>query len=60
MTEREQFMKWLDTCPFEREHMYEDKGKHYTKVRVLFSFSSSDDGLGRLKNRYDLQRRLTK
>ena len=42
MTEREQFMKWLETCPFEREHMYEDKGKHYTKVRVLFSFSSSD------------------
>ena len=43
MTEREQFMKWLDTCPFEREHMYEDTGKHYTKVRVLFSFSSSDE-----------------
>jgi len=43
MTEREQFMKWLETCPFEREHMYEDTGKHYTKVRVLFSFSSSDE-----------------
>ena len=42
MTERQQFMLWLDTCPFEREHMYEDKGKHHTKVRVLFSFSSSD------------------
>ena len=50
MTEREQFMKWLDTCPFEREHMYEDKGKYHTKVRVLFKFSSSDTDWGDVKS----------
>ena len=42
MTEREEFAEWLETCPCSREHMYEDKGKRHTKVRILFTFGSSN------------------
>ena len=45
MTETEAFRKWLDTCPFPMEHIYEERGKRTTKTRVLFTYGSGDDNL---------------
>ena len=42
MTEPEAFRKWLDTCPFHMEHIYEERGKRTTKTRVLFTYASGD------------------
>lgn len=42
MTEPEAFRKWLDTCPFHMEHIYEERGKRITKTRVLFTYGSGD------------------
>lgn len=42
MTETQAFKKWLDTCPFNMEHIYEERGKRITKTRVLFTYRSGD------------------
>ena len=45
MTEREQFMKWLETCPCDVKEIHEDINKYTINVRVLFNFSSSHEDI---------------